>query len=109
MNLSRSGCTAPVLSVARDFTTTGLPLHFHGMRKQVIARGSTGGTRGATAHVLPPSVDTSTLAMVPFARPRDARDFVEPGATQRAARRRAGDERLHFHRVREHEGLSIGL
>src|SRR5438094_10180665 len=43
------------------------------------------------------------------ARPRDARDFVEPGATQRAARRRAGDERLHFHRVREHEGLPIGL
>src|SRR3989442_15521286 len=66
MNLSRSGCTAPVLSVARDFTTAGLPLHFHGMRKQVIARGSTGGTRGATAHVLPPSVDTSTLAMAPL-------------------------------------------
>src|SRR5206468_1270096 len=32
----------------------------------LIARGSTGGTRGVTAHVLPPSVDTSTLVMVPL-------------------------------------------
>src|SRR5438552_16754708 len=89
MNLSRSGCTAPVLSVARDFTTTGLPLHFHGMRKQVIARGSTGGTRGATAHVLPPSVDTSTLAMVPL------RDHAMPAPSYSPAPRHArpGDGR----------------
>src|SRR5712691_5387709 len=66
MNVPRSGCTAPVVSIARDFSTVGLPLHFQGRWKEVIARGSTGVASGAAAHVFPPSVDTSTFAMVPL-------------------------------------------
>src|SRR3989442_7861588 len=66
MNFSRSGCTAPVVSVARDFSTAAPPLHFQGMWKAVIARGSTGVASDAVAHVVPPSVDTSTFAMVPL-------------------------------------------
>jgi hypothetical protein len=52
--------------VARDLSTAALPSHFHGNRKRVSARGSTGATSGAGVHVLPPSVDTSTFLMVPL-------------------------------------------
>src|SRR6266481_5938991 len=64
-SLSRVGCTSPVLSVARLFTMAGPPLHFQGIRKRVSARGSTGAERAASAHVCPPSAETSTFAIVP--------------------------------------------
>src|SRR3989449_11669744 len=66
MNFSRSGWTAPVSSVARDLSTVAAPSHFHGSRNRVSARGSTGATSGASTHVLPESVDTSTFLIVPL-------------------------------------------
>ena len=42
------------------------PSHFHGSRNRVSARGSTGATSGASTHVLPESVDTSTFLIVPL-------------------------------------------
>jgi hypothetical protein len=52
--------------VARDLSTAPVPSHFQGSRNRVSARGSTGATRGASIHVLPPSVDTSTFLIVPL-------------------------------------------
>ena len=65
-DFSRSGCTAPVSSIARDLSTAAVPSHFHGSRNRVIARVSTGATSGASVHVLPLSVDTSTFLIVPL-------------------------------------------
>src|SRR6266542_3921901 len=66
MNLSRSGCTAPVSPVPRDFSTLPLPSHFHGRRKRVRARGSKGAPSDAAVQVFPPSVETSTVLIVPL-------------------------------------------
>ena len=52
--------------LARDLSTAAVPSHFHGSRKRVSARGSTGATSGVSVHALPPSVDTSTFRIVPW-------------------------------------------
>jgi len=56
----RAGCTRPFSSVVRLMRVAGWPSHIHGRRKRVSAFGCTGPVRAASAHVLPPSAETST-------------------------------------------------
>src|SRR5579871_6328112 len=65
ISFARVGCTLPASSVARLITTAGVPVQFHGIRNRVSALGSTGACSAATAQDLPPSAETSTLAIRP--------------------------------------------
>ena len=51
------------ISIGPD--VAGLPSHCQGIRKRVSAFGSTGSESAATPQLLPPSADTSTLAILP--------------------------------------------
>src|SRR5437016_10707716 len=62
---ARVGCTVPTSSVQRDRMSTSLPSHVHGSAKRVWAIRYAGVRSSATFHVLPPSVETSTLLTAP--------------------------------------------
>jgi hypothetical protein len=54
-----------VSSVQREAMTVSSPFHVHDQRNRVCARGRTGDCNSAVFHVVPPSVVTSTFAIVP--------------------------------------------
>src|SRR6516162_9192390 len=54
--------------------TAGIPSHIHGKRKRVWQIGSTGSCSAARLQFLPPSIDTSTRAILP--RPDQASPVI---------------------------------
>src|SRR5215467_2400112 len=86
MSCARLGWAYPVSSVARLCSTAAPPSHCHAMRKRVTDLDSTGSCNAASPQLLPPSAETSTLAILPYpdqARPeisyRPAPRTVSPG------------------------------